>query len=247
MRRLPIILIVTALFATACGGGDNSLLSAASSSNWCDFAQKVEDSNNALDEPTAAGMRDFADQVEASVSHAPAEIKADVELLASFADDLVTALEENDDNILLAFDSISAELSDPKYEDAGDRVSAYNERECGIVDSSSSDSSSSDSPDSTSDGSNPFDSSSTDSGATDSGTSDIAPAPGDNPGGVDPGFDPAGVDGLIAGLAEQLGITEEQARCLFTALDFTGAETPPIDEMMNAFGDCGVDPLSLGG
>lgn len=230
MRRLTTILIATTMLATACGGADgNDLLGAASSANWCDLAQKVEDSSNALDSPTADGIHEFADQVKASVSAAPAEIKADVEILATFVDDLATALEENDDNVLLAFDSLSSELSDPKFEEAGNRIDAYNKRECGITDPSSADSGS------------------TDTSATDTGSTDVAPPPADNSGGTDLGGDPAIDGGLIASLAQEMGVTEDQARCLISKLDFTASETPPVGEMLNAFTDCGIDPLAIGG
>jgi len=102
-------------------------------------------------------------------------------------------------------------------------ITKYNERECGIVDTNSSSSDNGFDP-----GSDP---------GTDSGF-------GDN---TDPGFDSGlPVGGIVAGLADSLGIPEDQARCLVEKLDFTSGTEPDITSMMSSFADCGIDPLTLG-
>ncbi len=216
MRRILIASMALALLATACGDSGGSL----SSANWCETARSVDDASNAFDSPTGDSIREFAKQVKAARSSAPAEIKDDVQVLSDFLEQLTKALDDNNDNIVLAFDAMGDTLNDPKFSDAGDRITAYNERECGIVDTSSSDS--------------------TSSGDTSSGGSSTDPGSGSTDTLVPEG-------GIIAGLAQEMGITEEQARCLVSNFDFTSSETPPISDLMSGFTDCGIDPLSLGG
>jgi len=220
MRRILVLSITIAVLATACGGSGGTLSSAA----WCDNAKKVDEASNAFDTPTADNIREFAKQIRDSRSSAPAEIKDDVNLLSEFLQIMVKAVDENDGNILLAFDSMTAELNDPKYEQAGNRITAYNERECGIVDTSSSDTGSG-----TADGTGDTIPSGNDTAPIDGSTDTIVPP-----------------DGIVAGLAQEMGITEDQARCLVSKLDFTTGETPPISELMSSFTDCGIDPLALG-
>ncbi len=216
MRRILIVSIVLTLLATACGDSGGAL----SSANWCDTARSIDTASNAFDAPTGENIREFAKQVKAARGSAPAEIRDDVQVLSDFLEQLTKALDDNNDNIVLAFDAMGDTLNDPKFSEAGDRITAYNERECGIVDTNASDSNSS--GDSSSGGS------STDTGG---GSTDTLVPEG----------------GIIAGLADSMGITEEQARCLVSNFDFTSGETPPISDLMSGFTDCGIDPLSLGG
>lgn len=219
MRRILVLSITIAILATACGGSGGAL----SAASWCEVAKKIDDTSNAMDNPTPEVIHDFADQVESVRGSAPAEIKDDVDLMAEFLQIMAKAVDDNDGNVLLAFDSITTELNDPKYEAAGDRISAYNERECGIVDANSGDSSG-------------------DTGFGDTGSSDTGSS--DTDGGSTDTVVPT--EGIIAGLAESIGITEDQARCLVSKIDFTSDETPQMGEMMSSFADCGIDPLSLG-
>ena len=213
MRRILVLSITIAVLATACGDS-GGLLSAA---NWCETARSVDTASNAFDSPTNENIREFSRLVDESRSSAPAEIKDDVNLLAEFLQQFTKALDDNDNNILLAFDALGDTLNDPKYENAGDRITAYNERECGITDTDASDN----------------------SGDSSSGTQDSNDAGGSTDTIVPPG-------GLIAGLAENLGITEDQARCLVSKFDFTSAEDPSVADMMSGFVDCGIDPTALG-
>jgi len=215
MRKILIISIAVALLATACGDSGGSL----SSANWCDTAQSVNNASDAFDAPTGDNIREFAKQVKGAVNSAPAEIKADVELMSEFLQQMTKALDDNNDNIILAFDAMGDTLNDPKYSDAGDRLSAYDERECGIVDTSSN---------------------------TDN-SGDTIPT-GDNKAPVDGSTDtlvPEG--GIVAGLAEGMGITEDQARCLVSNFDFTSSQDPSIADLISGFADCGIDPSILGG
>jgi len=211
MRRILTISIAVALLATACGDSGGSL----SSANWCDTARVIEVSSNAFDSPTPDNIRLFSQQVSDARGSAPAEIKDDVKLLSEFLQIMVKAVDDNDGNIILAFDSMTTELNDPKYSDAGDRITAYNERECGIVDTNASDTSSADGT-------------STDTG---NGTTDTLVPPG----------------GIVAGLADSFGITEDQARCLVSNFDFTSSQDPSVSDMISVFADCGIDPSILGG
>ncbi len=229
MRRLIIVSVVITLFATACGDSGGGLAAGlGGGGNWCDLAIDIEDSSDELDDPSAEGIRRFADQIDAAKDSAPSEIRSDVKLLADFIGDLADAVDANDGNIILAFDDMTAQLTDPSFEEAGDRISAYNERECGIVDDSSPD------------------------------TFDDDEGDGDGDGGifgdVDPDdevddFDDSDIpqEGIIAGLADSLGITDEQARCLVTKVDFLEDVEPDLSVLFDVFGDCGIDPLSLGG
>ncbi len=226
MRRLIIVSVVITLFATACGDSGGGLAAGLGGGDWCDVATDIEDSSDALDDPSAAGIRQFADQIDAVKDSAPSEIRSDVKLLAEFIGDLADAVDDNDGNILLAFDDMTSQLLDPRFEEAGDRISAYNERECGILD----DSSPSGSPDDGGDGT----------------FGDVDPD--DDVDDFDD-FDDSGIpsEGIIAGLADSMGITEEQARCLVTQVDFLATDVPSdFSAFFEAFEDCGIDPLSLG-
>lgn len=241
MRRLLILSVVISVLATACGSGGSSVLGASS---WCDAAKKIDDTSNEMDGadiPTAEMFNTFADQLNGAVASAPAEIKDDVKLLGSVMNDMAKALKDNSDNIILAFDAMGDKLNDPAVGQAGDRITAYNERECGIVDTNSSDTNADSS------GNNGFDSSG-DSGFGSPGNN------GFDSSGNNSGFDPSGGSGdgtfdagIVAGLAQSLGITEDQARCVVTSIDFTSGTEPDLASMMSSFADCGVDPLSLGG
>jgi len=213
MRRILVLSITIAVLATACGGSGGSL----SAANWCASAKSIDQASNAFDSPTAANLQEFSKQIDQVTNSAPAEIRDDVKLLSDFLHTLVKAVDDNDGNILLAFDSLTTELNDPKYSDAGDRITAYNERECGITDTNTSDN----------------------SGDSSSGTQDSTDTSGSTDTIVPPG-------GIVAGLAVTLGITEDQARCLVSKFDFTSSEDPSVADMISGFADCGIDPTALG-
>jgi len=205
-RVLTISIAITVL-AAACGGSGGSL----SSANWCDTARSVEAASSAFDSPTPETLREFSRQVKAAIGSSPAEIKADVQVLSDFLEVMGKAVDDNNGNMLLAFDSITSEINDPRLNDAGDRINAYNERECGI-------------PNTTTTGNNFT------GGGIGDGTTDTVLPPG----------------GIVAGLAQSMGITEDQARCLVTTFDFTSSQPPSDSDLISGFADCGIDPLALG-
>ena len=179
MRRVFVSLSALLLLATACG--DDS----ASAADWCDFAQEVEDQlDTAADNQDPGGYRQAAQLIEDARDSAPPEIREAVDTSAEGFNAIVEALDANDDNLLAAFDDVSAELDLDELSAAGDQIEAFNEAECGIGADDDGDSDS-------------------DSGDSDSGDSDS----GDSDG----GFDPDANGTLSQQLAEELGISDEQA------------------------------------
>ena len=203
MRRILFSFLSLTLLATACGDD-----SAGSAADWCDGAQRVETISDSLDDPT--DYRAFRDAVDEVKGSAPAEIRDAVNTTADFLDDMADALENNDDNIILAFDEIQQDADMAEIEAAGDAITEYNARECGIgeVDATDDD--------------------------TDSSSDDDSEEP-----------DFSG--GIVAGLAEQLGVTEEQARCLVEKLGVGDTDNIDPNEVVGVFGECDINPLDLAG
>lgn len=139
MRTLSAALMALMMLLAACGDSDGG--SAASSASWCEFANQIDD-GNPLDsvegEPTpeamAAAFDEFKSVLADARSAAPSEIRDDVKIVeeafVAFADMFAEAdynffaIDETDERIAL-FDSAEVEA-------AGDRVTEYNEAECGI-------------------------------------------------------------------------------------------------------------------
>jgi len=220
MRRILVLSITIALFATACGDSGGSL----SAAEWCDSAQSIDQASNALDTPTAANLQEFANQIDQVTKSAPAEIRDDVKLMSDFVHTLITAIDDNNGDVLSAFESLSATIDDPKYGDAGDRITAYNARECGITDTNSADNSS--------------------SPTTAPSTTAPSTTAADNSGGSTDSVIPT--DAVITSISEALGVTEDEARCLVSKLGLTANQTPDFTKVMAAAGECGIDVANLG-
>lgn len=195
----------------------------ASAATWCDLASDVNQASDAIDTSSnpAEAFREMAKVVDGASKVAPDEIRDEVALMEQFTKDLVAALDANDDNIILAMDAVTADYDMDALDAASTKVEQYGEEVCGI----------------------PADSGSPDTGSSDTGSSDT----GSSDTGSDSGL-PEG--GIIAGLARELGITEDQARCLVNEIDvnalMSGAE-PDVPSMMGAFVTCDIDPTQLGG
>jgi len=230
MRRILVLSITIALFATACGDSGGSL----SAAKWCDSAQSIDQASNALDLPTAANLQEFANQIDQVTKSAPAEIRDDVKLMSDFVHTLITAIDDNNGDIALAFESLSATIDDPKYGDAGDRITAYNARECGITDTNSADNSSS--PTTAPSTTTPDNSSSPT-------TAPSTTAAGNSGGSPDPIVP---TDAVITAVSNALGVTQDEARCLVSKLGITANQIPDFTKVMAAAGECGIDVGNLG-
>jgi hypothetical protein len=222
-RWLAAPLLAAAL--AACGGGDGG-----STAEWCDVAEEVESSSNALDaldptdpESVRTTFSTFRDLVSDAVDKAPGEIKDDVETTKKALDKMYAELEGADFNILDVDLSVFEELG-TEVEAAGDRIQAFNEKECGIT------------PD-TSDGA-------TDTTAASDGTDTTAEGD-DGSSGSD---DTSGtVRDQMAQQFEAMGLTAEQARCLADAIDpadFAGSD-PDMSLLFELFDQCGVSAEDL--
>lgn len=196
MYRILICLISVAVVATACG--DDGEISAA---EWCERAQEVEDISNTLDTPD--DFRAFRDAIRDVRDSVPSEIRDDVRITANFLDTMADALDDNDDNIILAFDQVEQNEDLGDYQAAGEAISNYNATECGIGEVGDDDEPS-----------------------VDDDEADFS-------------------EGVIAGLADQLGIPEDDARCLVEKLDLSDGETPDVASMFDVLEECDIDPLSL--
>ena len=211
MRSLLAAVLSLTLFAAACG--DDGVGSAA---EWCDLATEI-DATGDVGTGTPDDWRNFRDLVNEASRSAPDEIADDVDTLSSWLDAMVGALDDNDDNVLLAFDQValSGDFSEDELDAASDAITAYNEAECGLPDN---------------------DSGNTDSGGTDSGDSDSID--------IDAGI-PEG--GIVAGIADSLGIPEEDARCILENVDLSEGGEPDPAQIFDALDICDIDPLSIAG
>ena len=200
-----LLTLLLAFTLFAASCGDDGGSAAA----WCDLATEVD----ALDElggQDPDDWRRFQDLLQDAVDAAPGEISDDVQLTADFLDDIVDALDDNDDNLLLAIDqaTTSDDYDQAALDAAGDRIEAYNEAECGI---GSSDDDGSD------DGSTDADSSTDGDDSSDDG---------------DDGGLPEG--GIVAGIADSLGIPEEDARCILENVDIGPGGEPDPTQIFDA-------------
>jgi hypothetical protein len=140
MRKLLIVASVVALgpAVAACGGGDGG-----SAEAWCDLAREVEDAPDPFGgdetpspETMKAAFTDLLDVFERAEKAAPDEIKDDVTTSLNAFREFNDALAAADYNFLdIDLSSIQQVMNDA--EAAGDRIEAYNARECGIEPSTS--------------------------------------------------------------------------------------------------------------
>jgi hypothetical protein len=171
-RRLVVTLASAAVALAACGGGSTSggatttvaaagttaaaaagasttapNFSGAGSGDLCSYAKQVVNSNlaNSLTsgssnmKDTFSKLDDVFKQIQ---SKAPAEIKADVNTLASGLQKIeavyakygydITKLEAAAKSDPQSFQSLTSTLDDPSYQAASDRVDAYFSKVCGI-------------------------------------------------------------------------------------------------------------------
>ncbi len=120
--------LVAALSLAACGGSD----SGSSDADPCDAAQKVSDAFAAgdgaeTDEEISEAIDGFAGALEDLAKVAPAEIKADAELLAKGT----RALSEFELGVEPTEEQQEI-LEDEEYDAAGDRLDAFFEETCGL-------------------------------------------------------------------------------------------------------------------
>jgi hypothetical protein len=219
MRSLLAAVLSLTLFAAACGDDG-----AGSAADWCDLATEI-DATGDVGTGTPDDWRNFRDLVNEASRSAPDEIADDVDTLSSWLDAMVEALDDNDDNVLLAFDQValSGDFSEDELDAASDAITAYNEAECGLPDNDSGDS---------------------DAGNSDAGDSDA----GDSDSGIPEGGD-AGIPegGIVAGIADSLGIPEEDARCILENVDLSESGEPDPAQIFDALDICDIDPLSIAG
>ena len=216
MRPLLAAALSLTLFAAACGDDG-----AGSAADWCDLATEI-DATGDVGTGTPDDWRNFRDLVNEASRSAPDEIADDVDTLSSWLDAMVGALDDNDDNVLLAFDQValSGDFSEDELDAASDAITAYNEAQCGLPDNDSGDS----------------DSGNSDSDGSDAGDSDA----GDSDAGIPEG-------GIVAGIADSLGIPEEDARCILENVDLSEGGEPDPAQIFDALDICDIDPLSIAG
>ena len=216
MRSLLAAVLSLTLFAAACGDDG-----AGSAADWCDLATEI-DATGDVGTGTPDDWRNFRDLVNEASRSAPDEIADDVDTLSSWLDAMVGALDDNDDNVLLAFDQValSGDFSEDELDAASDAITAYNEAQCGLPDNDSGDS----------------DSGNSDSDGSDAGDSDA----GDSEAGIPEG-------GIVAGIADSLGIPEEDARSNLENVDLSEGGEPDPAQIFDALDICDIDPLSIAG
>ncbi len=136
MQRLRWMIAPVLLVGfTACGSDSGG----ASTDEWCDLAKELDSDTSALDtidftdpESAKATFDDVADKLDQAVDAAPDEIKEAVETSKDAFAKLISVLEAADYDILdVDQDALSA--AGPDFEAAGDKITAFNEKECGIA------------------------------------------------------------------------------------------------------------------
>lgn len=144
MRLLACTLLALASLA-ACGGKGTTVGGARSGGDYCDLAKSLDEENPFEGEtpdfsnPSAfeKALATFQTKGRAVLKSAPAEIKADLELLLSATAEIGDALKAADYDFAKMDPATFAKFQDPKYQEASDRVEEYNKRVCGIEPSAS--------------------------------------------------------------------------------------------------------------
>jgi hypothetical protein len=136
--RTALAAAVVVLAMAGCGGDDSG---GASGASYCERATAAEDANdlaNTVDQndPAAveAAVTEAVEAIRDAAEAAPEEIKADVELTLEGFEKLIALFDEAGWDIETATsDPRFAEVAtDPTYQEASERVEAYNDQECGI-------------------------------------------------------------------------------------------------------------------
>jgi hypothetical protein len=219
MKRPVALLLPLALALAACGGDDAGGDAGGDATgndieSWCGVAQELSDLSDTLDDidpfdppaiETAYGeLRSTADRAR---SAAPAEIRADVELLADGVAQIDDALAAADYNFLDVDLAFMDDFGD-EFDEASDRLDAFNVRECGFD------------PDDQLDGD-------LDVGGGDAGTDDA-----DDDHSRDDLYPAAGpVRDQIVGELVAGGFTSDEAECIIDNLDMAGIASAPDDPM----------------
>lgn len=220
MIKRAIVVVPLVLALAACGDDDSSSGSGGGdSSDWCSFAQGVEDDFtelNALDPTDTASFQEIytgiAERLDGVADDAPEEIRDDVQTLSRGFNTLIDELEKVDFDIF-QLDSAVLDDMDQEMSAAQDNIERYNETECGIT------------PDEGGD----------ETDTTDDASDATLPASGS-------------VNDMIRDQFVAMGMTEEQAECLLENIDVAEfSQTQDVNQMMEAFGTCDIDMTQLGG
>ena len=229
--RASVIGVSLLLVSTtaACGSDDPGSGEAVSGGDgWCEFGEQIAeqdlllsstDLSNAADiEATFSTLRD---RYSAAVRVAPAEIRADVEMVKGAFDAFYDSLDAAGFE-LLEIDESAFEVFDAEVEAAGVRIDEYGIDECGFVDLAT--------------------------GAFDDEPDPLTEAEVEELLGDDAFLD--SIRGDLVALFIEDGYAPEQAECLADVFDvevFLSLETDDrlAEQVRNDFLDCGVDPAEL--
>jgi hypothetical protein len=154
MRKFLLLLGVTTLAFTGCGGDDadggraagtseagrdDTDFSGSGSGDFCDlardYAKEFEDTSETTDETDLADKyKDFADAVDELAREAPDEIEADVALVNRSFRQFVDLLEKYDYDVTKIPEAEAAEidLDSPELQAANNRIQSYFEKVCKI-------------------------------------------------------------------------------------------------------------------
>lgn len=133
MKKLILILLSVASFAAACGDSSGRGDSAA----YCDLSKQAEAAQGELDdgdfgpESLEAAFTGMYELTQAAVKVVPSEIKADMETMNAWAGNVVAGLEAADWDITAADSDVLALFEDAGFNEASERVDAWDQANCG--------------------------------------------------------------------------------------------------------------------
>jgi hypothetical protein len=135
VKRSLVVLAASSALLVSCGGDD-------AAADYCGALAAVKDasaasapeleSGDATPEQIEEAFTSFQATFEEWEEAAPEEIAADVESVVSATDEFVTALRDANWDLLALDETAIAGVNSDEITEAGERIDAYGERECGI-------------------------------------------------------------------------------------------------------------------
>ncbi len=148
MKRSLVVLAAASALLVSCGGDDDDAGSGGdgggeeAAGDYCESLAAVKEasaasapeleSGDATPEQIEAAFTSFQATFDEWEAAAPEEIAADVESVVSATNEFITALRDANWDLLALDETAIAGVNSDEITEAGERIDAYGERECGI-------------------------------------------------------------------------------------------------------------------